>query len=210
LHDLPRRNDCAFALNVVQFDQSAVVGAGGASCGLGTGTFSGGNVSRREVSYTYQLDHTLDRLSHGGLLLAATRSDGRSNAMTIGWGTVGVIWGLPVWVVLVRPSRFTYSFIQESGVFTVNVPTPEIKGFVTLCGTRSGRDVDKLAQVDTSMGQRVACVTLDDCPVVYECKVVHHNDVLPEILLPEIQSRAYPKGDFHRLYYGQIMGTWAE
>jgi flavin reductase (DIM6/NTAB) family NADH-FMN oxidoreductase RutF len=166
-------------------------------------------VSKREVPYTYQLEHTLDRLSHGGLLLAATRGDGRSNAMTIGWGSVGVIWGLPMWVVMVRPSRFTYSFIQESGVFSVNVPTPEMKPLVTLCGTRSGRDVDKLAQVDTSMGQLVECVTLEDCPVVYECRVVHHNDVLPEILLPEIKSRAYPQGDFHRLYYGQIMGTWA-
>lgn len=165
---------------------------------------------KREVSYTYQLDQTLDRLAHGGLLLAATRGDGRSNAMIIGWGTVGVIWGLPMWVVLVRPSRYTYSFIQESGLFTVNVPTPEMKELVTVCGTRSGRDVDKLAQVETSMGHKVDCVTLDACPVVYECKVVHHNDVLPETLLPDITSRAYAQGDFHRLYYGQIMGTFAE
>jgi hypothetical protein len=50
---------------------------------------------------------------------------------------------------------------------------------------------------------------LDDCAVVYECKVVHHNDVLPEILAPDIVARAYPRGDFHRLYYGQILGTYA-
>jgi flavin reductase (DIM6/NTAB) family NADH-FMN oxidoreductase RutF len=167
-------------------------------------------VSKREVSYTHQLDQTLEKLAHGGVLLASTRGDGRSNAMTIGWGTVGVIWGLPVWVVMVRPSRYTYSFIEESGVFTVNVPSPEMKGLVTLCGTQSGRDVDKLAQVETSMGQEVACVRLDASPMVYECKVVHYNDVLPETLLPEITSRAYPKGDFHRMYYGQIMGTFAE
>jgi flavin reductase (DIM6/NTAB) family NADH-FMN oxidoreductase RutF len=167
-------------------------------------------VTRRDVPYTYQLDQALDKLVHGGLLLAATRDDGRSNAMIIGWGTVGVIWGLPVWVVLVRPSRYTYSMIEESGVFTVNVPTPEMKELVKVCGTRSGRDVDKLARVETSMGKRVACVTLDASPLVYECKVVHHNDVLPETLMPEITSRAYPQGDFHRLYYGQIMGTFAE
>jgi flavin reductase (DIM6/NTAB) family NADH-FMN oxidoreductase RutF len=167
-------------------------------------------VTKREVSYTYQLDRTLDKLAHGGLLLAATRSGGRSNAMVIGWGTIGVIWGVPVWVVLVRPSRYTYSMIEESGFFTVNVPTPEMKELVTVCGTRSGRDVDKLARVETSMGNTVACVTLDACPVVYECKVVHSNDVLPATLMPDIASRAYPQGDFHRLYYGQIMGTFAE
>lgn len=167
-------------------------------------------VIKHEVPYTYPLEQTLDRLAKGGLLLAATRGDGSSNAMTIGWGTFGVIWGLPVMIVLVRPSRYTYSFIEESGVFTVNVPTPEMKELVTLCGTRSGRDVDKLAEVETSMGQKVACVTLDTCPVVYECKVVHYNDVRPDTLMPEIVSRAYAQGDFHRLYYGQIMGTFAE
>jgi flavin reductase (DIM6/NTAB) family NADH-FMN oxidoreductase RutF len=166
-------------------------------------------MARSEVAYTYQLDQTLDRLAHGGLLLASVREDGQSNVMTIGWGTVGVIWGLPMVVVLVRPSRYTYSFIEESGVFTVNVPTPEMAKYVSFCGTKSGRDVDKLAQVETSMGQTVDCVSLDACPLVYECKVVHHNDVQPDVLLPTIDARAYARGDYHRLYYGQLMGTFA-
>jgi flavin reductase (DIM6/NTAB) family NADH-FMN oxidoreductase RutF len=166
-------------------------------------------MERREVSYTYQLDKTLDALANGGLLLASTRGDGRSNVMTIGWATVGVIWGLPVMVVLVRPSRFTYSFIEDAHRFTVNVPTPEMREYVQMCGTRSGRQVDKLAQVATSEGRQVSCVTLDPCPVVYECQVVHWNDVQPDHLMPGLINRSYPRGDFHRLYYGQIMGTWA-
>jgi flavin reductase (DIM6/NTAB) family NADH-FMN oxidoreductase RutF len=167
-------------------------------------------MARVEAEYTYGLDRTLNALSHGGLLLAGTKADGSSNAMVIGWGTVGVIWGLPMMVVLVRPSRYTYGFIEESGVFTVNVPAPEMKELVRVCGTQSGRDVDKLADVPSSMGTKVPCVTLDACPIVYECQVVHWNDVLPDALGPGIQSRAYPQGDFHRLYYGQIMATFAQ
>lgn len=167
-------------------------------------------MDRQKVAYTYQLDKTLDLLSKGGLLLAASRGDGRSNAMTIGWASFGVVWGLPVLTVLVRPSRFTYSFIEESQVFTVNVPLPEMKGFVQLCGTQSGRDVDKLAQVKTSIGQTVDCVTIDACPVVYECQVVHWNDVIPANLAPKVDARAYAKGDYHRLYYGQILGVFAQ
>ena len=166
-------------------------------------------MERREVVYTHELGNTLERLSEGGLLLAATRQDGKSNAMTIGWATPGVIWGLPIMTVLVRPSRFTYTFIEESQVFTVNVPSPDMKAFVKLCGTRSGRDVDKLAQVGTSMGRTVECVTIDACPVVYECKVVHWNDVIPQNLAPAIDAGSYAKGDYHRLYYGQILGTFA-
>jgi flavin reductase (DIM6/NTAB) family NADH-FMN oxidoreductase RutF len=166
-------------------------------------------MERRAVGYTYQLDSTLERLTQDGLLLASTRRDGRSNAMTIGWATIGIIWGLPVMVVLVRPSRYTYQFIEESQVFTVNVPSARMRDFVDLCGTKSGRDVDKLAQVATSEGQKVRSVTIDDCPLVYECQVVHWNDVQPDALAAEVSARAYRRGDFHRLYYGQILGTFA-
>lgn len=166
-------------------------------------------MARKEVPYTFQLDLTLDRLTHGGLLLASTRGDGKSNVMTIGWATVGAIWGLPMMVVMVRPSRYTFGLIEETKIFTVNVPAPEMKDYVAFCGSRSGRDVDKLAQVTTSPGQRVNCATIDDCPLVYECQVVHWNDLQPDALPPDIRDRAYPRGDFHRFYYGQIMGTFA-
>lgn len=165
---------------------------------------------RNQVPYTHQLDLTLDKLAHGGLLLASTRGDDRSNVMTIGWATIGIIWGLPMMVTLVRPSRYTYKFIEESGVFTVNVPTPEMSDYVAMCGTRSGREADKLAQVAVSMAQTIDCVTLDQCSLVYECKVVHWNDVVPDHLLPEVRERAYGRGDFHRLYYGQILGVFAK
>ena len=164
----------------------------------------------REVPYTYQLDKTLEMLASGGLLLASTREDGASNVMTIGWASVGVIWGVPVMVVLVRPSRYTYRFIETSRLFTVNVPTQAMRPYVNICGTKSGRDVDKLAGVPTSMGQRVDAVVLKECPLVYECKVVHTNDVIPENLVPDVARRAYPLGDYHRLFYGQIVGTFAE
>lgn len=167
-------------------------------------------MERKAVAYTDQLDGTLDRLAKGGLLLASTRHDGQSNAMTIGWATVGIIWGLPVMMVLVRPSRYTYGFIEESKVFTVNVPSAHMGDFVNFCGTRTGRDIDKLAQVATSPAQTVLSVTVDDCPLVYECQVVHWNDIRPDALAAEVSARAYPKGDFHRLYYGQILGTFAK
>ena len=49
----------------------------------------------------------------------------------------------------------------------------------------------------------------ETCPLVYECQVVHWNDLQPDALLPDIRDRAYPRDDFHRLYYGQITGVFA-
>ena len=75
-------------------------------------------MTRIEVPYTHRLDDTLHALSHGGVLLASTRASGQSNVMTIGWATIGVIWGLPILVVMVRPSRYTFQFVEASGLFS--------------------------------------------------------------------------------------------
>ncbi len=166
---------------------------------------------RQAVPYTYRFADTMQQLVGDGLLLAATKPDGQSNLMTIGWGTIGVIWGRPIFTVLVRPSRFTHEFIEASNEFTVNVPTPEMRQFVLFCGTKSGRDHDKLAeyQMQVHPGEMVSAITLDACPLVYECRVVHKNDLLPDTLDPVIAARMYPRGDFHRVYYGEILATLA-
>ena len=168
-------------------------------------------MKRQRVPYEHKLSETLSQLANPGLLLVSSSDGNDANAMTIGWGTVGIIWGKPIFVALVRPSRHTYGLIEASGVFTVNVPTERMRRWVGVCGTQSGRDVDKFGAhgVAKSPGQMVACPTIDDSPMVYECRVVHTNDVLPGRLLGDIDARAYAGGDYHRMYYGEILGAFA-
>ncbi|MGI6374498.1 MAG: flavin reductase family protein [Anaerolineae bacterium] len=168
-------------------------------------------MSRIAVAYTHRLEDTLARLAKPGLLLAATKSTGESNVMTIGWGSVGIVWGKPVFTVLVRPSRYTFEFIEESGEFTISVPTIDMERYVALCGTRSGRDMDKFAGLGRSVspGRTVRAVSLDSSPMVYECKVVHHNDVIPAHLAADIEARSYRGKDYHRVYFGEITGVFA-
>ena len=168
-------------------------------------------MNRTRVSFDYKLDKTLALLADPGLLLASTKRSGESNVMTIGWGVAGIIWGKPLFAVLVRPSRYTYEFIEDSGEFTVDVPTEEMRRWVAMCGSRSGRHLDKFGTygMSTSAGQTVSAVTIDACPMVYECKVVHHNDVIPANLAPEIESSSYGGSNYHRVYYGEILGAYA-
>jgi len=141
----------------------------------------------------------------------ATKASGESNAMTIGWGSIGIIWGRPVFTVLVRPSRYTYEFIEETAEFTVNVPTDEMRRWVGVCGTKSGRDMDKFGEFGMSItpGATVGAVTIDACPMVYECRVVHVTDHVPDNLETEIEEKSYDGSDYHRLYYGEITATFA-
>ena len=166
---------------------------------------------RESVPYDHQLSKTLAALADPGLLLAATSRNGRSNAMTIGWGSVGIIWGLPVFIVLVRPSRFTYGIIEEAGEFTVNVPSPDLRRAVAICGSRSARDMDNFAELGLTVtpGQHVSTVTIDACPMVYECRSLHHNDVIPANLDASAEARFYGGKDYHRVYFGEILGAFA-
>jgi flavin reductase (DIM6/NTAB) family NADH-FMN oxidoreductase RutF len=168
-------------------------------------------MQRNPVPYDHQLAKTLSILENPGLLLTGTRPSGESNVMTIGWGAVGVIWGEPMFVVMVRPSRHTYGFIEDSHEFAVNVPTPEMRDWVAVCGSKSGRDVDKFGahNVATSPGQQVQAVTIDACPLVYECRVMHWNDVIPANLASEAEWSFYRGQDYHRVFFGRILGAYA-
>ncbi len=164
-------------------------------------------MDRLDVPYTTYLQETLALFPEPGLLLATAGADGKANAMAIGWGTVGVVWSKPIFTVLVRPSRYTYQLLAESDSFTVCVPTKTLYKAVNFCGAHSGRDCDKLQECGLTAlpSTRVAAPGIAECPVIYECHIVHTNDVIPANLAADIQARAYRRGDFHRIYYGEIL-----
>ena len=166
---------------------------------------------RQKMPYTEHIEAVTDILTTQGLLLGSYDSAGKANVMTIGWGSIGSIWSMPVWIVLVRPSRYTYQCIGQSGCFTVNVPTRDMSGVCEVCGSKSGRDVDKFGACDLTAEEAasVAAPIVGECPIAYECRVVHTNDVVPETLADEIRSGAYAAGDYHRVYFGNILASHA-
>lgn len=155
-------------------------------------------------------DHydTVVRILRGpGLLLGSTAPDGKPNAMTIGWGTLGSVWRLPMWIVLVRPSRHTYACIEHSRAFTVNVPPTDRHGDCRVCGTQSGRDVDKFAACGLTARKAAAvdAPLIAECPIAYACRVVHHLDIRPDRLPDRVRSTYYRAEDFHRVYFGEVV-----
>lgn len=167
---------------------------------------------KSKMSYYDHYGEVMDIMTAQGLLLGSYDAAGKANVMTIGWGSIGSIWGIPVWIVLVRPSRYTYECIEHGGCFTVNVPTREMGMTSATCGSRSGRDIDKFAECELTAEKAASVLapTVAQCPINYECQVVHSNDVIPAKLADEILSGAYVDGDFHRVYYGKILDARAE
>ncbi len=169
-------------------------------------------MAKIEVPYTAYFDRYCQTLSSGGALLVSVDADGRPNAMTIGWALLGVVWGRPMCAVLVRPSRYTYGCIEATGDFTVNVPPPALAEQVRFCGTESGRDRDKFAECELTAtpGRRVKSPGIEECWITHECVVVQKTDVVPEHFPREIIEGLYAGGDFHRVYFGEIVASYAD
>ncbi len=169
-------------------------------------------MAKKQVGYSDCVEGILRGFNEDRVLLVSRGNEGPPNAMTIGWGQVGIIWRKPVFTVLVRPSRYTYTLIEQSGDFTVNVLPLSLKELAQYCGTASGRNRDKFKErgLTAVPSLKVKAPLIQECLLHFECRIVHKNDVIPSELAAPIASAFYPKGDFHRLYFGEILACQKE
>ncbi|MDW8061729.1 MAG: flavin reductase family protein [Nitrososphaerota archaeon] len=154
-------------------------------------------------------DRVYRHLNDEGLLLGSVSREGRFNFMTVGWGFLGVMWRMPCFIVAVRPSRYTYRLIEDTGVFTVNILPKGMEGIASYCGSVSGRERDKLSdlKIKASKGVKVDAPIIQDCPIIYEC-VVRYKFRLERDRIPrDILTTIYPSDDLHTLYLGEIVYT---
>ena len=164
------------------------------------------------IDYKDYFSFTMDMMVKYGLLLVSADSQGKANPMTIGWGTIGSIWTKPVFIVMVRPSRYSYELLEQTPEFSVNVPHDEHRKAVALCGSKSGRDIDKFAETGlTPVASDIISVpVIDQCPVNYECKIIHKVDMIAGGVPEEIQTTFYKSDDYHRVYFGEIVSASAD
>ena len=149
-----------------------------------------------------------------GLATAGTPDD--YNTMTIGWGTLGIEWGKPIYTVFVRESRHTKALLDKNPEFTINVPYGAYdKSILSICGTRSGRDMDKIAHLGLTLEEpeTVSVPGIRQLPLTLECKVLYQQDQDPKAIDPACFERYYTKGtrndgDYHTLYLGEITAAY--
>lgn len=156
----------------------------------------------------------------GGILLTAAAGD-RVNTMTIGWGTLGMEWGIPIFTVFVREGRFTRELLDKNPEFTINVPLGEFdRKILGYCGTKSGRDVDKFKELGLTAvpGVEVNVPAIAQLPLTLECKVIYRRAQEPKAIPPQFLEKYYPQNvgpdasganrDFHIAYMGQMVSSY--
>ncbi|MBO7677601.1 MAG: flavin reductase [Erysipelotrichaceae bacterium] len=135
------------------------------------------------------------------------------NSMVIGWGHLGVLWGMDTFCVYVRQSRYTKAQIDKTKTFTISVPlygrpTPEINAVL---GNQSGRDINKADYVTLVEPEVNGVPGVKEYPLTIECEVIYSQDQVIEKMNEYVVDRYYSKedtGDFHTMYVGKIVSAY--
>jgi len=155
------------------------------------------------------LDHALRQAETTGVLLVSVGSDGRPNAMTIGWLLLGRSYHRnPISVVAVRPATYTFRLLDEVEEFVIAVPTPELEEALTYCGEKSGRDVDKFKEtgLTTVSSVHIRPPSIRQCVVNIECRIYNKMKPPHHILTPE--HRKTPLSEQHTIYFAEVLGAY--
>ncbi len=170
-------------------------------------------MAKRIVDFKECQPDTLKAFDEKRVLLVSQGSKGIPNIMTIGWGSLGIVWKRPVFTVLVRHSRYTHALIEETGEFSVNILPPGMEEVAKYCGTVSGRDVNKfeVKQLTSITASRLKVPLIKECIIHFECRVIYRSDLLPEALDKPLLTEIYGNTkDFHRIYFGDILACRRE
>lgn len=128
------------------------------------------------------------------------------NTMTASWGGLGQIWMKNVCYLVIRPGRYTYEFMEKSDVFTLTFFEEKHRRALTYCGTKSGRDVDKVKETKlTPVQSESGGVYFDEARIVMECRKIYFQDIDPANFLDPDIAENYPEEDYHRMYIGEIL-----
>lgn len=149
-----------------------------------------------------------------GILLTSEAED-CVNAMTIGWATVGIEWGVPIFTAYVRKSRFTYELIERTGEFTICSPYGEkysdkVTKIIGICGSKSGRDSDKLATAGATIinADIVRPPAIKEFPLTIECRVVFQTDQPVKNISGKFKNFYPDDSNSHTAYYGEILKAY--
>ncbi len=146
--------------------------------------------------------------------LVTAGSKDNFNTMTANWGFIGELWFMDMVEVFIRQQRYTKEFVDQAGSFTLSFFSDAYKKTLSVLGTKSGRDMDKmhesgLTPIELESGE----IAFSEAKLIIECRIVY-SDILDEhhFLDPEVFEKCYanPKipGGIHTRYYAEILKVY--
>lgn len=149
-------------------------------------------------------DTNVFRLIGEGWMLITAEHGGTVNTMTASWGSLGVLWGVPVATFYVRPQRFTYSLLEKSRRLSLSFLPEKFRDAMLVCGSESGRNTNKFKAAS------LTCLHYGSVPYVGEsdsvliCKKLYSDSIRSGMFCSCEPMRHYKGDDYHKMYVCEV------
>ena len=163
------------------------------------------NTGFREIT-PYETENALKLIGKDWMLITAKDND-KANAMTASWGCLGVLWNKPVAVCFIRPQRYTFELVQKEERISLAFLDDTYKSALNLCGTRSGRECDKLALAGLTVSDVDGVPVINEARLALVCRKLYVDSLNESSFLDSSLKSFYKDGDYHAFYVLEIEKT---
>ncbi len=142
--------------------------------------------------------------------LAAAGTAADCNTMTIGWGTLGTIWGPPakgkqIVTVFLRENRYTLEYVNRNERFTVSFFPDRYRKAMGVLGSVSGRDDPaKITRAGLTPEDLSGTVTFAEADRTFVCRKLFVQRMEPDNIVSDIRDRMYANAEAHVMVIGEI------
>ena len=149
----------------------------------------------------------VELIADGWGLVTAGNGD-KFNTMTVSWGAVGEIWGKDAAFVFIRPQRYTFEFIEKEDIFTLSFYGAEYKDALRICGSKSGRDIDKAEVCGLTPVSVDGGITFEQAEYTIVCRKMASQFFDPAGFVDSSIENNYANKDYHKMYIGEILKVY--
>ena len=140
------------------------------------------------------------------MLITAGTKD-KCNTMTASWGGLGILWGAPMALAYIRPQRYTRQFVDDKESFTLSFFSQDYRKQLSLCGSKSGRDIDKVKECGFTVAQaQGGAPYFEQADLVFVCRKRMVVPMDPAAMPQDVKEKWY-ENDYHIMYWGEIVET---
>jgi flavin reductase (DIM6/NTAB) family NADH-FMN oxidoreductase RutF len=148
-------------------------------------------------------DNIFDMMGRQWMLVTAGNPSA-FNTMTASWGGAGILWNKPVTFTFIRPQRYTFNFMEKNDYYTLSFYDEGYRDALNLCGSRSGRDIDKVKATGLTPAFSGDAVYFDEAKLVLVCRKLFAQDFDPASFIDKKILSTYSGDDFQRVFIGEI------
>ena len=164
----------------------------------------------RKISPEEIPGNAIKMISKDWMLITAGGKE-KFNMMTASWGGFGVLYNKPVAICFVNPARYTYQLMESGDTYTLTFYTEVYRDVLKYCGSKSGRDEDKVAGSGLEpVEMESGAMAFKQAWMVVECKKLLSQSLSPDAIADPAEKAKRAAQPMHKMYIGEILNVWVK